>query len=109
MPTEFKCGKIVAIYKSENQTDIDNYRPITILPTILRVLQKCVYSQTIFYLEQNKLLLNQQFGFRKNHSTELAATLFLDNIRKEMELGKLCGAVFVDLRKAFDTIGHSSL
>ena len=109
VPTEFKCGKIVPIYKSGNQTDIDNYRPITILPTISKVLEKCVYSQTIFYLEQNKLLLNQQFGFRKNHSTELAATLFLDNIRKEMDLGKLCGAVFVDLRKAFDTISHSSI
>ena len=69
----------------------------------------CVYSQTISYLEQNKLLYNQQFGFRKNHSTELAATLFLDNICKEMDSGKLCGAVFVDLRKAFDTISHSSI
>ena len=52
------------------------------------------------YLEQNNLLSNQQFRFRKNHSTELAATLFLDNIRKEIDLGKLCGAVFVDLCKA---------
>jgi hypothetical protein len=68
-----------------------------------------VYNQTISYLEKNKLLSNQQFGFRKNHSTELAATLFLDNIRKEMDSGKLCGAVFVDLCKAFDTISHSSI
>ena len=61
------------------------------------------------YLEQNNLLSNQQFGFRKNHSTELAATLFLDNIRKEIDSGKLRGAVFVDLCKAFDTISHSSI
>ena len=105
VPTEFKCGKVVPIYKSGNQTDIDNYRPITILPAISKVLEKCVYSQTMSYLEQNNLLSNQQFGFRKNHSTELAATLFLDNIRKD----KLCGAVFVDLCKAFDTISHSSI
>ncbi len=109
VPTEFKCGKIIPIYKSGNQTDIDNYRPITILPAISKVLEKCVYNQTISYLEKNKLLSNQQFGFRKNHSTELAATLFLDNIRKEMDSGKLCGAVFVDLCKAFDTISHSSI
>ena len=107
--TEFKCGKVVPIYKSGNQTDIDNYRPITILPAISKALEKCVYSQTISYLEQNNLLSNQQFGFRKNHSTELAAILFLDNIRKEIDSGKLCGAVFVDLYKAFDTISHSSI
>lgn len=107
--TEFKCGKVVPIYKSGNQTDVNNYRPITILPAISKVLEKCVYSQTMSYLEQNNLLSNQQFGFRKNHSTELAASLFLDNIRKEIDLGKLCGAVFVDLCKAFDTISHSSI
>lgn len=56
VPTEFKCGKVVPIYKSGNQTDIDNYRPITILPAISKVLEKCVYSQTISYLEQNNLL-----------------------------------------------------
>ena len=109
VPAELKCGKIVPIYKSGNQTDIDNYRPNTILPAISKVLEKYVYSQTIPYLEQNKLLYNQQFGFRKNHSTELAATLFLDNIRKEMDSGRLCGAVFVDLRKPFDTISRSSV
>ena len=109
MPSEFKQGKIIPIYKSGKKSDIDNYRPKTILPAISKVLEKCVFSQIITYLEDNNLLSSQQFGFCKNHSTELAATLLLDDIRKEMDKGNFSGAVFIDLHKAFDTISHSSI
>ena len=68
-----------------------------------------MFSQIITYLEDNNLLSSQQFGCRKNRSTELAATLLLDNIRKGMDKGNFSGAVFIDLRKAFDTISHSSI
>ena len=61
------------------------------------------------YLESNKLISNFQFGYRSNRSTELATTLFLDNIRREVNNGKLVGAVFMDLSRAFDTISHSQL
>ena len=109
VPSDFKRGKIIPIHKSGKKSDVDNYRPITILPVISKVLEKCVFSQIITYLEINKMLSSQQFGFRKNRSTELTATLLLDDIRKEMNEGNLCGAVFIDLRKAFDTISHSSI
>ena len=61
------------------------------------------------FLEQNKLLSAFQFGFRPTLSTELAATLLLDNIRSNMDEGKLVGAAFIDLCKAFNTIRHSNL
>ena len=61
------------------------------------------------YLENNRLLTEFQFGFRKNRSTKMAATLLCDNIRKEMNNGKMVRAVFLDLSNAFDTIGHGVL
>ena len=61
------------------------------------------------YLERNNLLSIYQFGFRSKRSTELAATLLVDNIRKEIDLGNYTGAIFLDLRKAFDTVSHGAL
>lgn len=61
------------------------------------------------YLEQHKLLTSHQIGYRANRSTEIAATIFLDDIRREIERGKLVGAVFMDLSRAFDTISHATL
>ena len=102
-----KKGKIVPIYKSGSIKNVDNYRPITILPIALKILEKCVHSQVLNHLEDNKFLSDAQFGYRPHRSTELAATLFLDDIRKNMDKGQLTGAVFIDLRKAFDTLSHS--
>ena len=61
------------------------------------------------HLEDNKLLSTQQFGYRRRHSTDLASVFFLDQIRQAMDEGKLTGAIYVDLSKAFDTIGHNTI
>ncbi|XP_057305258.1 uncharacterized protein LOC130642189 [Hydractinia symbiolongicarpus] len=61
------------------------------------------------YLEKEKLLNDCQYGFRSKRSTKLASTLFCDSICREIDGGKLVGAVYIDLSKAFDTIGHSLL
>ena len=72
-------------------------------------MEKAVNSQLIEYLETSNLLCNSQFGYRKNRSTELATTLLFDRIRKETDKGNTSGVVFIDLSKAFDTLGHSRL
>ena len=66
-----------------------------------------MHSQVLKHLEENKLLSDSQFGYRPHRSTELAATLFLDDIRRNMDKSQLTGAIFIDLRKAFDTLSHS--
>ena len=88
---------------------MDNYRPISILPVLPKVLERAVRIQLYKYLQQNKILSRYQCGFRKCHSTEFAALSFSDNIRRNMEQGQLTGAVFIDLRKAFDTVDHAVL
>ena len=109
IPTGFKIGKVTPIYKSGEKNLFDNYHPITVLPIISKILEKCVYQQLTEYLESNNLLSKQQFGFCKGRSTETATTLFLDDIHKARDKSQLTGAIFIDLSKAFDTISHSSI
>ena len=90
-------------------TQTGNYRPISIISALSKILERAVQSQLIEYLEKNKLLSESQYGYRGNRSTELAAALLLDNIRKNVDKGNMIGAVFVDLSKAFATIGHAIL
>lgn len=109
VPEDFKIGKITPIFKSGSKHHLDNYRPITVLPVCSKILERCVHMQLTKHLEEHKLLSSQQFGFRKGRSTEIAATLFLDKIRKNMDSGKLTGAIFIDLSKAFDTLSHNQI
>ena len=88
---------------------MDNYRPVSILPVLSKVLERAVHIQLYKYLQQNKILSPYQCGFRKCHSTEFAALSFSDNTRRNMDQGQLTGAVFIDLRKAFDTVDHAVL
>eukprot|EP00794_Sanderia_malayensis_P013254 gene13254-14618_t len=74
-----------------------------------KIIEKAVHRQVMGFLEVNKLLSKFQFGFRPKLSTELAATLLFDEIRQHVDEGKLVGATFIDLSKAFDTISHSNL
>ena len=74
-----------------------------------KILEKCVHSQLIVHLEKNSLLSQNQFGFRKYRSTELAAVWFTDQIRRSMDAGMLTGAIYVDMSKAFDTVGHAGI
>lgn len=109
IPTEWKHALVTPIHKSGSSKKVDNYRPISVLQTLSKVLEKCVHGQLLKYLEENNLLSNYQFGYRQKRSTELAATMFMDNIRREIDKSKLVGAVFIDISKAFDTISHSTL
>ena len=86
------------------EDNFDNYRPISVLPAISKIFEKCVHSQIMDHLEDNK-----QFGYRRRHSTDLASVFFLDQIRQAMDEGKLRGAIYVDLSKAFDTIGQNAI
>ncbi|PFX32978.1 Vacuolar protein sorting-associated protein 33A [Stylophora pistillata] len=109
VPTEWKMAKVIPIFNFGSMAEIDNYRPILILPTMSRILEKTVHKQLIKYLEFNGFPHEHQFGYRRNRSPELAVTLFTDIIWKEADGGKATGAIFIDLSKVFDTISHSVL
>lgn len=109
MPTEWKIALIKPLHKSGEGANPDNYRPISILPVLSKIMEKAVHNQLSEYLESNNLLSEKQFGYRKKRSTELAKALLLDDIRKAADKGKITGAIFIDLSKAFDTLGHATL
>ena len=79
-PTIWKSTRIMPIYKSGDKQDPSNYRPISILPTISKILEKAIHMQLSAYLEGNKLLSMSQFGFRLNSNTVLATAKFTDKV-----------------------------
>lgn len=108
-PQSWKIAVITPIYKSGDKDQACNYRPISILPVVSKVLEKIVAEQLIEHLENNQLLHPQQFGFRQKHSTETANCFLLEQIKGSLDKGNVVGAVFLDLKKAFDTVDHCIL
>ena len=79
-PNIWKMGKVTALFKSGSRLDANNYRPITVLPTLSKILEKAVHSQVYGFLKTNELLSPNQFGFREKLSTAVALARFMDTI-----------------------------
>ena len=105
-PEKLKVAKVVPLFKNGDKTILSNYRPISLLPAMSKIFEKIVYNQLYQYFDSNNLFYKSQYGFRKNHSTELAALELIDRIKCDLDKGNLPVAIFLDLSKAFDTLDH---
>ena len=105
-PNAFKVSKLKPIYKKGKKVDPSNYRPISLLPLISKVIEKVVDDHRNEFLSDNKILYNYQSGFRTNHSTNLCLSFLTDKILKGFDEGLLNGMILIGLQKAFDTINH---
>ena len=108
-PDLWKEAKVKPLFKSGSKDDINNYRPISILPTVSKLIEKWVEMQFSQYLNEFNLLHKSQSGLRPRHSTESALILMVDSWLKAINEGKIVGCVLVDFRKAFDLVGHDIL
>ncbi len=104
-PNDWKIARVTQIYKSEDKTDCGNHRPISIISNAAKVFEKVIYNQLLAFLNENKVLTENQSGFRLNHSTETTLLHLTNSWLANMDKGRrINGVVFLDLKKAFDTV-----
>ena len=105
----WKKACVLPIYKSGDRRLCENYRPISILPVISKILERSVFDQLYKFLNDNSLLSKYQSGFRPKNSTLTALLQMCDEWHQNLDCGKLIGVVFLDIRKAFDSVDHKIL
>ena len=108
-PNKLKIAKVLPLFKKEDHTVMDNYRPISLLTAISKLFEKVVFSQLYDFFHHNNLFYDSQYGFLKKHSTEYAAMELTDKVLKDIDEKNISLAIFMDLSKAFDTLDHSIL
>ena len=109
VPQLCKIATVTAIHKGGDKDDLNNYRPISILPLVGKCIEFFVNQQILLYFEENKLFSNDQYGFRKNHSTTFLMCNLMDNLYNSKDSGCTPSVIFLDIKKAFDTVDHKIL
>ena len=108
-PSKLKHAKVTPIYKGEDNTDPGNYRPISLLSIFNRIFEKVMYNRLKPFLDKHDVLYKSQYGFREKRSTQHALLDIVSQIQSNMDRGLFSCGIFIDLKKAFDTVDHSIL
>lgn len=99
-PSVWKSTAVVPVFKNGDPLSVDNYRPISIIPTVSKVTEKLISQRIITHLNTTTFSLHSmQFGFRTQHSTENANCFFIENIKHLLDKVAMVRAVFLDLKK----------
>ena len=109
VPKSWKHSLVHPIHKSGDHSDPSNFRPISTVPVIAKIVERAVHQQLYTYLSENHLLSSSQHGFRPRHSTETALTSISDHILTASDNGEVSLLCLLDLTKCFDVIDHSKL
>ena len=108
-PSTWKEANVIPLHKGGDLDNTNNYRPISILPVVSKIIERAVHNHVYSYLSDHDILNEHQSGFRPKHSTETALADMVDDWLTNINSGKMTGVAFIDLRKAFDTVNHDIL
>jgi len=108
-PKVMKIARVLPIYKSNERYMVQNYRPISVLSTISKVFERLVHKRLYQFLEKYELLYSRQYGFRNKRSTVHALIDVTEKIKTALDSDELAIGIYLDLKKAFDTVNHKIL
>ena len=109
IPSEWKCHSIIPMHKSSDRSQVTNYRPISLLCVISKVLECIVYDHLNKFILTNNILADSQFGFHHQHSTTQQLLLFLNKVHYCLNSNASCDVTYLDFHKAFDSVSHNEL
>ena len=108
-PTKGREAHIILSYKKRDKSECSNYRLISLLPNISKIIEKAMYTRIYNFLEKYNCLYKKQFGFRNSHSTDHALISITEKIRESLDNNEYSCGVFLDFEKASDTVNHNIL
>ena len=109
LKTSIVFKKVIPVYKKDSKLNCSNYRRISLLSNISKVLERLMYHRLYNFLELNSVIYDFRFGFRQKYSTSYALIHLTDKIREQLDRGNFACGIIVDLQKAFDTVDHDIL
>ena len=109
VPIEMKIARVIPLFKSGDKCVFSNYRPVSVLPLFSKILERLMYNRLLDFINKHNLLYKYQFGFRKQHSPNLALIILVDKISEALDKGDFVLGLFLDFSKAFDTVNHDIL
>ena len=108
-PDMMKIAEVIPLYKGKEEDNVVNYRPVSLLMTISKVLEKIIYNRLYKFLLKHNILYDSQYGFRSKHSCEDAILEMVDRLLQAWNVDNHCAGIFLDLFKVFDTLDHKLL
>lgn len=108
-PAAMKTARVTVLHKGGPINDFNNYRPISVLPLFSKVLENVIKTRITKFLDDHELLVCEQFGFRAKKSTEMALLGIKEQIAKNIDSKEFTLGIFLDFRKAFDSVKHDIL
>ena len=109
VPDALKIAKVIPVYKKGDRHLVGNYRPISLLNLFDKILKRIMYVRLYSYFNQNHLLYDYQFGFRKHYATGLALLDVVDQLYERLDNHEKALGIYLDVQKAFDTVDHNIL
>ena len=98
---------IIPVFKSGDKSSVRNYRPISVLCSVSKLLEKLIYDKIIHFVSAS--IYSSQFGFRPNHSTTQQLLIFLNSIQDSLNSNSQADVIYLDFKKAFDSVSHNEL